>query len=231
MAGLSKRVLSILEKVDSSKTYAVIDALQLLKECSSVKFDESVEVAVNLGIDPRKSDQAIRGSTVLPRGTGRTVKIAVFADGDQADAAKAVGADYVGMQDLVDQIQSGLADFSVVIATPDAMPTVSKLGKVLGPRGLMPNPKTGTVSKDVKQAVENAKAGQVRYRTDKNGIIHGAIGKVSFEADALKENLEALLADLNKARPSTAKGIYMKKITLSSTMGPGIVLDQTTLAI
>jgi large subunit ribosomal protein L1 len=226
---LSKRIKNIKEKVDATKSYAVIDAFQLLKECSSVKFDESVEVAINLGVDPRKSDQAVRGSTVLPRGTGKSVKIAVFADGDQADAAKTAGADYVGMQDLVDDIQGGLADFDVVIASPDAMPTVSKLGKVLGPRGLMPNPKTGTVSKDVKQAVANAKAGQVRYRTDKNGIIHGAIGKVSFEPDALKENLEVLLADLNKAKPSTAKGIFMKKITLSTTMGPGVVVDQTSL--
>ena len=231
MARLSKRTIAIREKIDSTRTYAVIDAFQLLKECSSVKFDESVEVAVNLGVDPRKSDQAIRGSTVLPRGTGKSVKIAVFADGDQAEAAKTAGADYIGMQDLVEQIQGGLDDFDVVIATPDAMPTVSKLGKLLGPRGLMPNPKTGTVSKEVKQAVENAKAGQVRYRTDKNGIIHGAIGKVSFEPDALKKNLEVLLGDLNKARPSTTKGIYMKKITVSTTMGPGIVLDQSSLTI
>jgi len=231
MAKQSKRTLAIREKIDSTRTYAVIDAFQLLKECSTVKFDESVEVAVNLGVDTRKSDQAIRGSTVLPRGTGKSVKIAVFADGDQAKAAKTAGADYIGMQDLVEQIQGGLDDFDVVIATPDAMPTVSKLGKVLGPRGLMPNPKTGTVSKEVKQAVENAKAGQVRYRTDKNGIIHGAIGKVSFEPDALKENLEVLLGDLNKARPSTTKGIYMKKITVSTTMGPGIVLDQSSLTI
>ncbi len=231
MARLSKRTIAIREKIDSTRTYAVIDAFQLLKECSTVKFDESVEVAVNLGVDSRKSDQAIRGSTVLPRGTGKSVKIAVFADGDQAKAAKTAGADYIGMQDLVEQIQGGLDDFDVVIATPDAMPTVSKLGKLLGPRGLMPNPKTGTVSKEVKQAVENAKAGQLRYRTDKNGIIHGAIGKVSFEPDALKENLEVLLGDLNKARPSTTKGIYMKKITVSTTMGPGIVLDQSSLTI
>lgn len=231
MTVLSKRIKNIREKIDQTKAYAVVDAFNLLKECSSVKFDESVEVAINLGVDPRKSDQAVRGSTVLPRGTGKSVKIAVFADADQADAAKAAGADYVGMQDLVDEIQGGLADFDVVIATPEAMPTVSKLGKVLGPRGLMPNPKTGTVSKDVKQAVENAKAGQVRYRTDKNGIIHGAIGKVSFEPEALKENLDVLLADLNKAKPSTAKGIFMKKITLSTTMGPGIVVDQSSLSI
>ena len=231
MTVLSKRIKNIREKIDQTKAYAVVDAFNLLKECSSVKFDESVEVAINLGVDPRKSDQAVRGSTVLPRGTGKSVKIAVFADAEQADAAKTAGADYVGMQDLVDEIQGGLADFDVVIATPEAMPTVSKLGKVLGPRGLMPNPKTGTVSKDVKQAVENAKAGQVRYRTDKNGIIHGAIGKVSFEPEALKENLDVLLADLNKAKPSTAKGIYLKKITVSTTMGPGVVVDQSSLSI
>ncbi len=230
MANLSKRAKLIEEKVDPEKNYSVLEAFELLKECSSVKFDESVEVAVNLGVDPRKSDQAIRGSTVLPRGTGKSVKIAVFTQGEPADEAKAAGADYVGMQELVDEINGGLDDFGVVIATPDAMPVVSKLGKVLGPRGLMPNPKTGTVTKDVKQAVENAKAGQVRYRTDKNGIIHGAIGKVSFEADALRENLEVLLADLNKAKPSTAKGIYMKKITVSTTMGPGLVLDQASLS-
>ncbi len=231
MTVLSKRIKNIREKIDETKAYAVVDAFNLLKECSSVKFDESVEVAINLGVDPRKSDQAVRGSTVLPRGTGKSVKIAVFADAEQADAAKTAGADYVGMQDLVNEIQGGLADFDVVIATPEAMPTVSKLGKVLGPRGLMPNPKTGTVSKDVKQAVENAKAGQVRYRTDKNGIIHGAIGKVSFEPEALKENLDVLLADLNKAKPSTAKGIFLKKITLSTTMGPGVVVDQSSLSI
>jgi large subunit ribosomal protein L1 len=231
MTVLSKRIKNIREKIDETKAYAVVDAFNLLKECSSVKFDESVEVAINLGVDPRKSDQAVRGSTVLPRGTGKSVKVAVFADAEQADAAKTAGADYVGMQDLVDEIQGGLTDFDVVIATPEAMPTVSKLGKVLGPRGLMPNPKTGTVSKDVKQAVENAKAGQVRYRTDKNGIIHGAIGKVSFEPEALKENLDVLLADLNKAKPSTAKGIFLKKITLSTTMGPGVVVDQSSLSV
>lgn len=230
MGALSKRAKAIQEKIDSSKSYPVMEALELLKECSSVKFDESVEVAVNLGVDPQKSDQAIRGSTVLPRGTGKSVKIAVFTQGEPADQAKEAGADYIGMQDLVGEIQGGLDDFGVVIATPDAMPVVSKLGKVLGPRGLMPNPKTGTVTKDVKQAVENAKAGQVRYRTDKNGIIHGAIGKVSFDAAALRENLEVLLADLDKAKPSTAKGIFLKKITVSTTMGPGLVLDQASLS-
>lgn len=230
MTRLNKRAKAIQEKIDRSRSYPVLEAFQLLKDCSSVKFDESVEVAINLGVDPRKSDQAIRGSTVLPRGTGKSVKIAVFTQGDAAEEASAAGADYVGMEDLVEQVQGGLDDFGVVIATPDAMPVVSKLGKLLGPRGLMPNPKTGTVTKDVKQAVENAKAGQVRFRTDKNGIIHGAIGKVSFEADALRENLEVLLADLNRAKPSSAKGIFMKKVTVSTTMGPGLVLDQTSLS-
>ena len=201
-----------------------------MKECSTVKFDESVEVAVNLGIDAKKSDQAVRGATVLPKGTGKTVRVAVFAQGEQAEAAKAAGADVVGFEDLAERIQAGEMDFDVIVATPDAMPVVSKLGKVLGPRGLMPNPKVGTVNVDAAQAVVNAKAGQVRYRTDKNGIIHCAIGKVSFEVDALKENLESLLADLNKAKPSSAKGIYLKKISLSTTMGPGIAVDQSSLA-
>ena len=204
--------------------------MQLLKECSTVKFDESVEVAVNLGIDARKSDQGVRGATVLPKGTGKTVRVAVFAQGEQAEAAKAAGADVVGFEDLAESMQAGEMNFDVVVATPDAMPVVSKLGKVLGPRGLMPNPKVGTVNVDAAQAVVNAKAGQVRYRTDKNGIIHCAIGKVSFEVDALKENLESLLADLNKAKPSSAKGIYLKKISLSTTMGPGIAVDQSSLA-
>ncbi len=231
MARLSKRAKVIGEKLEAGKLYPVIDAFQLLKECSTVKFDESVEVAINLGVDPRKSDQAVRGSTVLPKGTGKTVKVAVIAQAEQADAAKAAGADAVGFDDLVERMQGGELDFDVIIATPDAMPAVSKLGKVLGPRGLMPNPKVGTVTKDVKQAVENAKAGQVRYRTDKNGIIHCAIGKVSFEADALKENLENLLQALIKAKPSATKGVYMKKIALSTTMGPGVVVDQSTLSI
>jgi large subunit ribosomal protein L1 len=227
---ISKRVKSWADKIDSEKLYPLTDALQLLKECSTVKFDESVEVAVNLGIDAKKSDQAVRGATVLPRGTGKTVRVAVFAQGEQAEAAKAAGADVVGFEDLAERIQAGEMDFDVVVATPDAMPVVSKLGKVLGPRGLMPNPKVGTVNTDAAQAVTNAKAGQVRYRTDKNGIIHCAIGKVSFEVDALKENLESLLADLNKAKPSSAKGIYMKKVSLSTTMGPGIAVDQSSLA-
>lgn len=231
MAGLSKRNKAIAEKVEPGKLYPVLDALQLLKDVSRVKFDESVEVAINLGVDPRKSDQAVRGSTVLPKGTGKTVKVAVIAQGEQAEAAKAAGADTVGFEDLVERMLGGDIDYQVVIATPDAMPLVSKLGKVLGPRGLMPNPKVGTVTKDARQAVQNAKAGQVRYRTDKNGIIHCAIGKVSFEPTALKENLEVLLNDLIKAKPSAAKGIYMKKISLSTTMGPGLIIDQSTLSI
>ncbi len=231
MGRVSKRVKAYRQNMDPGKYYAIADALKLLKDSATTKFDESVEVAVNLGVDPRKSDQAVRGSTVLPRGTGKTVKVAVFAQGDQADEAKNAGADYVGFEDLLEQIKAGLMDFSVVIATPDAMPVVSKLGKILGPRGLMPNPKVGTVTKDVKQAVDNAKAGQVRYRTDKNGIIHCAIGKTSFVVDSLKENLEALLSDLIKAKPSATKGVYMKKVSLSTTMGPGIAIDQSTLSI
>ncbi len=226
---ISKRVKSWADKIDSEKLYSLTDALQLLKECSTVKFDESVEVAVNLGIDAKKSDQAVRGATVLPKGTGKTVRVAVFAQGEQAEAAKAAGADVVGFEDLAERMQAGEMDFDVIVATPDAMPVVSKLGKILGPRGLMPNPKVGTVSTDAAQAVTNAKAGQVRYRTDKNGIIHCAIGKVSFEVEALTENLETLLVDLNKAKPSSAKGIYMKKISLSTTMGPGIAVDQSSL--
>ena len=229
MARLSKRVRETREKFDAGKSYAVLDALNLLKENAAAKFDETVEVAINLGVDPRKSDQIVRGSTVLPRGTGKVVKVAVFAQGDQADEAKAAGAEYTGMQDLAEQIQGGMMDFNVVIAAPDAMPVVGKLGKLLGPRGLMPNPKTGTVTKDTGQAVRNAKAGQVRYRTDKNGIIHCGIGKTSFAAEALKDNLDTLLADLKKAKPSTSKGIYLKKISLSTTMGPGIMVDQAAL--
>jgi large subunit ribosomal protein L1 len=229
MAKVSKRFKALREKLEAGRQYPLAEALKLLKDCASAKFDESVEVAINLGVDPRKSDQVVRGSTVLPKGTGKTVKVAVFADGDNAKQAQAAGADYVGMQDLVEQIEGGLMDFGVVIASPEAMPLVGKLGKVLGPRGLMPNPKTGTVTKDVKQAVENAKGGQIRYRTDKNGIIHCAIGKVSFDEASLQENLEALLHDLNRAKPSSAKGIYMKKVSLSTTMGPGIVVDTGTL--
>jgi large subunit ribosomal protein L1 len=231
MAKLSKRRNAIHEKVQPGKLYPLPDALQLLKECATAKFDESVEVAINLGIDPKKSEQVVRGSTLLPRGTGKTVKVAVFADGDQAKAATAAGADYVGMQDLADQIQGGLMDFGVVIATPAAMPVLGKLGKLLGPRGLMPNPKVGTVTKDVKQAVENAKGGQVQFRADKNGIVHCAIGKASFEADALKDNLLALLADVNKAKPGSSKGVFLKKISVSTTMGPGLTIDQNSFTL
>jgi len=231
MAKLSKRRQEISGKIEAGKLYPVQEALQILKDVSKVKFDESVEVAINLGVDPRKSDQVVRGSTVLPKGTGKTVKVAVIAQGAEAEAAKKAGADAVGFEDLVERMQGGDIDFQVVIATPDAMPLDSKLGKILGPRGLMPNPKVGTVTKDTKQAVENAKAGQVRYRTDKNGIIHCSIGKVSFEPDALKENLEMLLHDLVKAKPGSSKGIYMKKISLSTTMGPGLTVDQSSLTI
>lgn len=231
MARASKRVKSYEEKIDENKMYPIDEALSLLKESATAKFDETVEVAINLGVDPRKSDQVVRGSSVLPAGTGKSVKVAVFCQGDAVEQAREAGADYVGFEDLLEKIKGGLMDFSVVIATPDAMPTVSKLGKVLGPRGLMPNPKTGTVTKDVKQAVINAKGGQVRYRTDKNGIIHCPIGKASFDVGSLRQNLDALLTDLNKAKPSSSKGIFMKKISLSTTMGPGITVDRASLSI
>ena len=229
MSALSKRSRAARDKIDGGKHYPLLEALNLLKENATAKFDETVEVAINLGVDPRKSDQIVRGSTVLPQGTGKVVKVAVFAQGEQADEAQSAGAEYVGMQDLAEQIQGGLMDFNVVIAAPDAMPVVGKLGKLLGPRGLMPNPKTGTVTKDIGQAVNNAKAGQVRYRTDKNGIIHCGIGKTSFAPEDLKQNFDTLLADLKKAKPGSAKGIYLKKISLSTTMGPGIVVDQAEL--
>jgi large subunit ribosomal protein L1 len=226
MAKMSKRVRAFKEKVDPEKAYPLEDAVSMLKEFATTKFNETVEVAVNLGIDARKSDQAVRGATTLPHGTGSTVRVAVFTQGESAEKAKAAGADLVGMDDLAAQIKGGMMDFDVVIASPDAMRVVGQLGQVLGPRGLMPNPKTGTVTPDVETAVNNAKAGQVRYRTDKNGIVHGGIGKISFELDAIKGNLEALLADLQKAKPTSAKGIYLKKISLSTTMGPGITIDQ-----
>ncbi len=229
MAG--KRMRSLREKIEQGRLYAASEALQLLKECATAKFEESIDVSINLGVDPRKSDQVVRGSTVLPRGTGKTVRVAVFAQGEQAEAAKAAGADIVGFEDLAETIKGGEMNFDVVIASPDAMGVVGKLGQILGPRGLMPNPKVGTVTKDVGQAVRNAKAGQARYRTDKNGIVHCQIGKASFEVDALRENLEALLHDLNKARPSAAKGIYLKKVTLSTTMGPGVQVDQSSLSL
>lgn len=231
MAKLSKRTKAYQDKVEPGKAYLVKEALELLKEVSSVKFDESVEVAVNLGVDARKSDQQVRGSTVLPKGTGKTVRVAVFAQGENAKIAEAAGADAVGFEDLAEAMKKGDIDYGVVIATPDAMPVVGKLGQILGPRGLMPNPKVGTVSNDVKQAVENAKGGQVRYRTDKNGIIHCVIGKVSFDADSLIENLHSLLGDLKKAKPSAAKGIYLKKVSLSTTMGPGLLVDQSSLSV
>ena len=229
MAKLCKRVRAMREKVDAAKAYSIDEAVALLKEFSTVKFAETVDVAVNLGVDPRKSDQAVRGATTLPNGTGKTVRVAVFTQGENAEAAKAAGADLVGMEDLADQVKAGNMDFDVVIASPDAMRVVGTLGQVLGPRGLMPNPKTGTVTPDVVTAVNNAKAGQVRYRTDKNGIIHGGIGSVTFEPAAIKENLEALMADLKKAKPASAKGIYLKKVVLSTTMGPGILIDQASL--
>ncbi len=231
MAKLSKRTKVFQEKVEPGKAYLVKEALTILKEVSSVKFDESVEVAVNLGVDARKSDQQVRGSTVLPKGTGKTVRVAVFAQGENAKIAEAAGADTVGFDDLAESMKKGDIDYGVVIATPDAMPVVGKLGQILGPRGLMPNPKVGTVSNDVKQAVENAKGGQVRYRTDKNGIIHCVIGKVSFDVDSLVENLDSLLNDLKKAKPSAAKGVYLKKISLSTTMGPGVLVDQASLSV
>lgn len=218
-------------KLVPGKQYALDDALNIIKECATAKFSESVDASINLGVDPRKSDQVVRGSTVLPRGIGKSVRVAVFAQGANADAATAAGADIVGFDDLAATVKAGTMDFDVVIATPDAMRIVGQLGQILGPRGLMPNPKVGTVTADVATAVKNAKAGQVRYRTDKAGIIHCTIGKATFDVQAIRENLQALIADLNKARPSTAKGIYMKKITLSSTMGPGINIDQSSLVV
>ena len=231
MAKLSKRINAFRDKVELGKYYSIQDAVNLLKEISSVKFDESVEVAINLGVDARKSDQQVRGSTVLPKGTGKTVKVAVFTEGENAKLAKAAGADVVGFEDLAETMQKGAVNYDVVIATPDAMPIVGKLGKVLGPRGLMPNPKDGTVTKDIEQAVKNSKSGQVRYKTDKNGIIHCVIGKVSFDTDSLIENLHTLLTDLAKIKPSSSKGAYLKKLSLSTTMGPGLLVDQSSLSI
>lgn len=229
MAKLSKRRKLIREKVDSNKQYAIEEAVALLKELSKVKFEETVDVAINLGIDPRKSDQNVRGATTLPHGTGKSVRVAVFSQGANAEAAKAAGADLVGMDDLAEQIKGGVMDFDVVIAEPAAMRVVGQLGQILGPRGLMPNPKTGTVTPDVVTAVKNAKAGQVRFRADKGGIIHGGIGRISFDSKMLKENLEALLIDLKKVKPSTSKGVYLKKVSLSTTMGPGLNIDLASL--
>jgi large subunit ribosomal protein L1 len=231
MAKLSKRQKLIAEKVEAGKVYSVEDAVALLSEVSNVKFTEALDVAVNLGIDARKSDQNVRSSTVLPHGTGKTVRVAVFTQGANAEKAIAAGADVVGMDDLAAQMKGGDLDFDVVIASPDAMRVVGQLGQVLGPRGLMPNPKVGTVTPDVATAVNNAKAGQIRYRNDKNGIIHSTIGKADFTADKIKENLEALLVDLKKAKPSSAKGAYLKKVTLSTTMGPGLTVDFGALSI
>ncbi len=231
MAKLSKRAKAYAEKIEAGKFYAIDDALGLMKDIATAKFDESVDVSVNLGIDARKSDQAVRGATVMPRGTGKTVRVAVFAQGEQADAAKDAGADLVGFDDLADKVKKGEMDFDIAIATPDAMKVVGQLGQILGPRGLMPNPKVGTVTPNVAKAVEDARAGQVQFRVDKAGIIHCSIGKASFEPGALKENLQTLLVALTKARPASAKGTYFKKVTLSTTMGPGIVIDRVTLDI
>ena len=231
MSKLTKKQKALVGKVDANKLYPVADALALVKECATAKFDESIDVAVQLGIDAKKSDQVVRGAVVLPNGTGKTKRVAVFAQGAKAEEAKAAGADVVGMDDLAAQVKAGDMPFDVVIAAPDAMRVVGTLGQILGPRGLMPNPKVGTVTPDVAGAVKNAKAGQVRFRTDKNGIIHGGIGKIGFAADAVKGNLEALLSDLKRAKPSTSKGIYIQKVVLSSTMGPGLIVDQSTLNI
>lgn len=228
MAKLTKKAKVIQEKVPA-EAQPIDAALTLVKELATAKFKESIDVAVNLGVDPKKSDQNVRGSTVLPNGTGKTVRVAVFAQGDNAEKAKAAGADLVGFDDLAETIKGGTIEFDVLIATPDAMRLVGQLGKILGPRGLMPNPKVGTVTPDVEGAVNNAKSGQVSYRTDKAGIIHCSIGQADFEIGALKENLNALLADLNKAKPAAAKGVFMKKVSVSSTMGPGVTVDQASL--
>ncbi|MFJ5301013.1 50S ribosomal protein L1 [Pseudomonas sp. RC10] len=229
MAKLTKRQKAIASKVEAGKSYSFNDAAALLTELSTVKFSESVDVAVNLGVDPRKSDQVVRSATVLPHGTGKTVRVAVFTQGPAAEAALAAGADRVGMDDLAAEMKGGDLNYDVVIASPDAMRVVGQLGQILGPRGLMPNPKVGTVTPDVATAVKNAKAGQVRYRTDKNGIIHTSVGKVGFDADKLRENVEALIADLKRIKPASSKGIYVKRVTLSTTMGPGLVIDQGSL--
>ncbi len=229
MARAGKNIRAAREKVNPEQAYTPAEAMQLVKDNARAKFVESIDVAVNLGIDPRKSDQVVRGSTVLPNGTGKTVRVAVFAQGDQAKAAQGAGADVVGFEDLADTVKKGEMDFDVVIATPDAMRVVGQLGQILGPRGLMPNPKVGTVTPDVEGAVKNAKSGQVRYRADKTGIVHCSIGKVDFDAQKLVENLQALIGDLVKAKPSAAKGVYLKKVTVSSTMGVGVQIDQAAL--
>ncbi|MBC8998712.1 MULTISPECIES: 50S ribosomal protein L1 [Pseudomonas] len=229
MAKLTKRQKAIAGKIEAGKAYNIVDAAALLAELSTVKFSESFDIAVNLGVDPRKSDQVVRSATVLPHGTGKTVRVAVFTQGPAAEAALAAGADRVGMDDLAAEMKGGDLNYDVVIASPDAMRVVGQLGQILGPRGLMPNPKVGTVTPDVATAVKNAKAGQVRYRTDKNGIIHTSVGKMGFDAVKLKENVEALIADLKRIKPASSKGIYVKRVTLSTTMGPGLVIDQSSL--
>jgi large subunit ribosomal protein L1 len=229
MAALSKRLKAIRAKVDSRKLYPVVDAIGLVKECAIAKFDESVDVAVQLGVDPRKSDQVVRGSVVLPNGTGKVVRVAVFTQGAKADEARAAGADIVGMEDLAEQIKAGKMDFDIVVASPDAMRVVGGLGQILGPRGLMPNPKVGTVTPDVATAVKNAKAGQVQYRTDKGGIVHVTIGRASFQPEALRTNLAALIEALNRAKPSGSKGVYLRKVAVSSTMGVGVRVDTASL--
>ena len=231
MVANTKRNREIREKIEPGKQYALDEALSLLKELSKVKFTESVDVAVRLGVDPRKSDQVVRGSTVLPHGTGKDVRVAVFAQGENAEKAKAAGADIVGFEELADTVKEGTIDFDVAIATPDAMRVVGRLGQVLGPRGLMPNPKVGTVTTDVEEAVKNAKAGQVQFRTDKGGIVHTTIGKADFEIDALKGNLKALVQELVKAKPAASKGQYLRKIAVSTTMGPGLTVDSSTLEL
>lgn len=230
MAKVSKRVAALQGKVDRNKLYPIAEALNLVKETATAKFDESVDAVVNLGIDARKSDQLVRGALVLPHGTGKTKRVAVFAQGAQAEAAKAAGADIVGFEDLAEQVKGGMLDFDIAIATPDAMRIVGTLGQVLGPRGLMPNPKVGTVTPNVAEAVKNAKAGQVQYRTDKGGIVHCTIGRASFSVDALKDNLAALLDALVKAKPASSKGQYLKKVSVSSTMGAGVRIDQANIA-
>lgn len=229
MAKEGKNLRAAREKVELDKSYAPVEGISLVKECATAKFNESVDVSINLGVDPRKSDQTVRGSTVLPNGTGKSVRVAVFAEGEQADAAKAAGADLVGLEDLAEQVKKGEMDFDIAIAAPDAMRVVGQLGQILGPRGLMPNPKVGTVSADVATAVKNAKAGQVQFKTEKGGVVHCSIGSVQFEVQKLEENLKALIADLVKAKPSSAKGIYIKKVVVSSTMGVGVNLDQSAL--
>ena len=231
MAKLTKKQKLIAEKFDSEKFYALPDALEILSSVSSSKFKEALDVSVNLGVDPRKSDQVVRGATTLPHGTGKDVRVAVFAQGENAEKAQQAGADVVGFEDLGEEIKGGKIDFDVLIATPDAMRIVGQLGKVLGPRGLMPNPKTGTVTTDVEVAVKNSKSGQIQFRTDKAGLVHGRVGQLGFTAEQIKENIQALLVDLKKAKPAAAKGVYLKKLTLSSTMGPGLNIDQASLEV